>query len=1233
MESLYVSKARTAFDEGHNKQALVYLSHITNWTPVLATFVATCTYNLWRDNQKLILKQWEDERVSDLDFPHCADDTVSSVVVSSFSRILDGRVPFEMIGAVEYIRLTHIYLSEGNLEGALSICNLAAARGYLEDCSVVAQSFLLLRALGNSIEATHYRTFLISEVVTLSTTSTIHRNRDEQFDINLSAMLLFFANELLNELKTCNKLKKPQMELLNTFCREYFFLQRGLREVDLSVAIAFIEDYDQLFAMGQFLLDTPYILLAEELFWFCFSQRPLEKLAISIIIRTLCRTFRKYSIGVALIRAYEISPWNSFVRGSILLAKNEFIANFHDWSDLFQHQERSAMYIQKLVRGHRIRNYWPIERKLLENIRGKFKLKMEIAEKRYATTLYILLETFILNWKAFAVHSKKLKFHSSIIIQTFIRKALAVCLKHRLLEAICETNGRYMLVSQLCYEKVRLNHFRKWFDFYFVQRRSKSTSLIANVLMLNGYNRLLVGGMSVLLSILRIHKRHTKMRIIKVWLQKWKAAQVRHAITSIRFFIRNCLVRVHEKAQAVILELFEKQISGLSNTKFRSNYSALLKCMWHSWRYIFNHRVHLRLREYMILSLQQKFRLNKAKSKLMCLKVRRECQVAYAKWFRVQKMIKYLKFWRCLRAVDIVQRGFRCHAARKRYVVHYSRRARIVAHYSTKCRFLTALIIRKWIQFTSISKLDIKRRLFVKHKLFTWWKFVVHLTLLMLKRPQLYGGFERLHTCFLKFQLRKLSCQLKSTIRIRAAHKISSIIISACLRVAWINLRNHRSEQRLLSWIAVKSATRWCCFHFISMNSLKTLQHTYKSIFWNRWCQLWKIRRECHERAIQTNAIELAKKATLESMRQFQAAIGIQRFYRMIVAKIRCFKLLTIQRRRIEFASKILSIKCFVLLNHWKSKRSNRERARTVLHTAIFQFAMKCRNHRNKIRLRFLSTEIIQRHRQDYLNSLRSVFLMWMKRYLVLSTSKLVNMKVNNSQVLSYPLDINSINRSVKRPLPLTSEFQHKEFFKVWKSMQRTGTLICDSKAQLSYSEWSLCAFMSESIFVDYLDDIIALAIGRHFRGRKLILHSFQGDYKLISFLQLLLSCTANKYLSEREQWPSLFLSDQTVADNSLSFKLSLTNMSIPHHVVRIMCSVMSTRVELTYPLRRVEELDFNTVSFGALGTLTFLFASPVMSTHFCYLQRFSLINLSFFDTEVVDSKKTLHMEGLFFRI
>lgn len=664
LQAQYYKKAVDAYRENELKLSIIYLKKLENWNTESVDLLVNSAYNLWK--QRIVT---ENGIISN-------DEEAAIAVQDAFAMLLSGGdVSHDSIQPWNYIRLSHLYLVEGNLRGAVEIMNIASNRGYLEDILIVTQTCFIMWAMNNNNEVTRIMTFLRSALCDLSASLKANEASPSAYRIAdgllpLSTLFLLCATRLQYEAKPIKskKAKSKMMKEFHDLLREAYFYEFCEFIDDFTPIMQWYDDSTTWQHKADTLDNTPLFLLSQALYYESFTRNSLSSLEISHMVASMKRFGQQDDIPRIMSNALQINCWNIFCRNTMTQCELKYVKLKEDrhWTKLFANEEFELTKIQNVFRGYTLRKWWPAFRDQRLQVLAHFAEQMYVAQDRYDMYYHHYHGVLWSRWRQYIYDWKMLKKYSSTRIQTCWRRKLNVMKYQALKLRVARANQQYLITCQHLFDIKRIQTMRAWYDYYLHRRRHASAAILADVLFLNGYNQLLVKGMNMVLSILRIRYKYLRKLSYSYWRERFQLRQKQHAKFTIRFFIRDQRRKVKELQEEIALQEIETIIAQkIEKANFVKDFTPFMREYWIEWRKKYEdknkHRAVIRA----VFTLQRTFRCKKARPELIKRRTKREAQYAYLRRSWYLSVVKILRPWQVNAAARVIQRASRCRQAQK----------------------------------------------------------------------------------------------------------------------------------------------------------------------------------------------------------------------------------------------------------------------------------------------------------------------------------------------------------------------------------------------------------------------------------------------------------------------------------------------------------------------------------------------------------------------------------------
>lgn len=691
LRSAYMVKAQEAFDAADYKASMIFMRKVSLTDRASITLFVDSAYFLWRSLPN-IEAETRDHGSSGSGHVLGEDEVARSrkealeSVKHAFTELLSQKSASALVTAYEYIRLSHIYLSEGALLGALQILQLASARGHLENTLVVLQSLTILTKLRQTKQAEQHITFLITDI-TLEDRSQTGRitlagqaTREEVVMVQNSSLPMHFVYlHCACYLKRRSQLTldageiKENMEMCMHMLAEAYFIHFSRRPDDYAVLTAWFNSSDLFFDMAEVLEATPFVLLAEDSFWEAFLRAQLADEALSRMLACmrLTKRGRREYLWERLEQAYRINRWNMFCRRELqaieALECAQSKAKVAVYAPRFDDENFIAGVVQGIVRGFLLRKVrWPAVYRRAKKKRDEWLGKVDKAERAYSKAFKRRKKELMERWRINARALHVLRKAASTLIQTcWRRKAGQLGLVRRFARAD-RANSLFLSLCQRNYDLQRVRTLRIWEKTYRLARLHSASTCIARTLLANGYSAKLNKSVSRILGVIRVLRRNSDRQIFPHWRARFLVRQKKHARVSIRSFIRAQLTRRKEQKQEAAM-VSKAETVKIMMSKSTTHIMPLKRCMWGRWREELQKKRVAKARLYVALALPRVLARQKAWKVVYRRRVRHEIHCSFAMQSLFRRVGRSLVFWQRLTAILRMQRMWRQKLARCAY--------------------------------------------------------------------------------------------------------------------------------------------------------------------------------------------------------------------------------------------------------------------------------------------------------------------------------------------------------------------------------------------------------------------------------------------------------------------------------------------------------------------------------------------------------------------------------------
>lgn len=656
----YFQRAKAAYDEGELKICIVYLRKVKDWDQAGIEILVESAYRLWKQS-----------------YDHGGEEEdLQETIQSAFTLLLNGSVPFHLLSPSDYLRLAHIYIAEGNLSGAFQILTLATARGHLESVPIVLAMWSLLTRLDREKDANDCMNFLTTAVTIESSTMQSDPVNSRGLPLLASAgiplhfVFMHVANHamqlaLATSPNSAHRIKA--MKLVHALLMECYLLATGNKMDKLPSLLTWFNESKLWLDIAKGCEGTPFLLLGEDSYWEAYRRLPIASEALAGLIASMERHKRTDTVPSLLARAIVLNPWNIYCRDSLKYYEKQRVADarHHQWNDLFDSEEAELTKIQAAVRGFQLRQRWPEIRYRLLEILDAFHSRLATADELYARYWQHCLQMLCARWRENAIYQIRLKRWAAIKVQTLMRKILAGLRVRRIQERIRAANGKYLSLVLTVFNRRRSHVLHHWYDGHRLMVKRRAATILSDVIWLHGYNQYLVKGMNDVMKVLRVRYRYLKARMLAYWQMRFRQMKLKHAHTTIRFFVRGTYQRIAERVQEVKLAGVEAVVAEQQEVMFQAKAYYILKDMWLRWRKKYMMRVSEKAVLRMILAIQLAHHRKVAQRKVLRKRARIECQRAFLIKHDFMQKLAIFTTWKRNYSVRFIQRAFRCSVARK----------------------------------------------------------------------------------------------------------------------------------------------------------------------------------------------------------------------------------------------------------------------------------------------------------------------------------------------------------------------------------------------------------------------------------------------------------------------------------------------------------------------------------------------------------------------------------------
>ena len=827
LRSAYMVKAQEAFDAADYKASMIYMRQVSLTDRESITLFVDSAYCMWRSlpsgeaevqasgrNSQLL---GEDEAV------RSRKEALDSVK-HAFTELLSQKSTSSLVTAYEYIRLSHIYLSEGALLGALQILQLASARGHLENTLVVLQSLTILTKLRQTKQAEQHITFLITDI-TLEDRSNTGRIGARDNDVimvqNSSLPMHFVYLHCACYLKRRAQLTldadqiKENMELCMHMLAEAHFIHFARRPADYAELTAWFNSSELFFDMAVVLEATPFVLLAEDSFWEAFLRAQLSDKALSRMLACmrLTKRGRREYLWERLEQAYRVNRWNSFCRRELLaieaLECAQSKARIAVYAARFDDENFIAGVVQGIVRGFLLRKvHWPAVYRRAKKKRDEWLDKVEKADRAHNKAFKRRRKELVARWRANARVLHLLRKAASTRVQTcWRRKAGQLGLVRRFARAD-RANSLFLGLCQRSYDLCRVRTLRLWEKTYQLARLHRASTCIARTLLANGYSAQLNKSVSRILGVIRVLRRNSNREIFPHWRERFLIRRKKHARVTIRSFIRAQLTRRKEQDKEAAMQS-KVEIVRVMMSKSTSHVLPLKREMWARWREEQQKKRVVKARLYVALALPRVLARQKARKVVHRLRVRHEIHSSFAMQSLFRRVGRSLVFWQRITAMQRMQRMWRQTLARRAY----RRQKNIVA---TMARWQHRRWLRayrtNWFRWGKFIYLRMRSRHRMARRVTVFFQKIVRNRRVIRatrRKPRAFVLLMTFHTIMLTRAFRKMAAGVTGLHTLMVLGPLFLSRWRQCVRLGfsmWV--RKHINQGRMLALLRILGTRR-----------------------------------------------------------------------------------------------------------------------------------------------------------------------------------------------------------------------------------------------------------------------------------------------------------------------------------------------------------------------------------------------------------------------------------------
>jgi hypothetical protein len=681
-DAQYLQSAEKSFDEEDFASCLIFLQHVQGLNAIVAGIITSAAYQLWT------------YAISDLS----RRAQFTNLILKAYTRVLDcGNTGF--MKPVDYIRLSQIYVAEGALEGGLRILQLASARGHFENHVIVFAIWILLKQFPDRTDAADAQMNFL--------TSAFLQSHLTQEDVDIGGMKLeYIMMHCANHLRmkflstTREKLRKTAYEIFRAVLTELYIAATKVNPQSMKEMLDWFDESSVWMEAGRCLETTPFgILLSEECYWQAFRRKPLDPHSLDLILSSMQKYNRGMSTRSFLERALKISPWHINCRAALCaIDVEEDVPYMLSWLRVFDGQELKICKIQAWYRGIMVRIWWRTGKVDIILRKQQALKKLNRSGKAFLVQRDRHKQQLFKQWKETIIRWKAVKQRSSITIQVFWRRVWAeycyAWAKYRVRRANC----LYLVVTQHHANTKSMRVFRAWQEGAGASKLKRSANTIVEQLRADKNYQVFHKYVTLLVALKRVRRKIHNSSSFRMWRKIFRGRQRKHAMVSIRFYVRNNymtrgLPKKETKAQ---LEERMQVMEALVSKTITLNPLNKIRPCWTHWRLVL-HRIRAiraRLKVAKLLPLLWHRRL--AREKVRGLRLRTEAVAAgFARLEKVQ-LRKVYRFIRMFAVTLRIQRFMRCSLSRIHLRKLRARHVQVNEKFGLKCDTLLRRMIWRW---------------------------------------------------------------------------------------------------------------------------------------------------------------------------------------------------------------------------------------------------------------------------------------------------------------------------------------------------------------------------------------------------------------------------------------------------------------------------------------------------------------------------------------------------------
>jgi hypothetical protein len=297
---IYITKAQNAFEEKDYKRCVILLKRTPLKDPTaIALFVNAC-YTAWSN---------QDSSFTLKEIQECYTTLFSSTTG-------------KLIPSYEFVRLSHIYLKIGSLHGALKTLQYAGYCSHYDSSIVTLQTWSILKKLNHLQEAKKFF-FHLCDLIPMEVPEE-HANGISfirNTDLPISICYLFCGYQLQVESSHLRLQQHSQTSQCRSLYQksdamliEAYTYTHLAHPASKAVYVNWIKKSITWIEVGNYLEQTPCLLLAEEAYWIAFLCDPRNDERAAECLRLLESHHRPSESLLLCEKMYLYCHWNILCR-------------------------------------------------------------------------------------------------------------------------------------------------------------------------------------------------------------------------------------------------------------------------------------------------------------------------------------------------------------------------------------------------------------------------------------------------------------------------------------------------------------------------------------------------------------------------------------------------------------------------------------------------------------------------------------------------------------------------------------------------------------------------------------------------------------------------------------------------------------------------------------------------------------------------------------------------------